>query len=585
MMIIRNNKEWLERQLGEWQEKGWLTAEGAQHIRKSVSVPANSGLAMPVYGLLAIVACSLAGMGLIWGAAYTWYHVSMAVRMGLAVMLLLFSQVSIGLAMFQQREGSLLGEGVGLAHCLTVFAALAMTEQTFYVGWYTTTYIAVCALLILPAAYLLRSIGTVLVYELAVLVWAALGGPMYTPGGIAGLWLLIVLITPYYYTALQQGNEWRLSVFSWSMTITVFAAFALMTQNAAYIPFLLLSALAVAIMLTGYSIDIRKSWGVPFRWFGRFAAAASLLISCMPAAWDGIAAIQGFHWSTTAITVGFMVLIVALLAKGVKKRLWGPVIYAVIPFMVGAETVLVRSGLYSSVPLILSSAYLLFLGFYETMQGIKGSNRISHLRFGILLLVSLIASFVVGTSFSPLVPVLAIVILTLVIVQFRRTSESRKAAAVRAARRARMKHTAATVRQDSPSQPESSSDVPQAADPIGIHDAASDADTLSEWMRQLHVPSPDAITVPVQEQQESRPAQGIHLHETAHSAFVPPVFHSPDDMPLPSAATWAKQKKEPAKAPSQSGHTTTSPWQSMAAPAKREKRFSRSPWAKEGESK
>ena len=87
------------------------------------------------------------------------------------------------------------------------------------------------------------------------------------------------------------------------MTMTVFAAFGLSARATDYIPFLLLGSLAVTIMLIGYSIDIHQSWGVPFRWFGRFAAAGSLLISCLPAAWDGIARVHEFHWVTALVTL------------------------------------------------------------------------------------------------------------------------------------------------------------------------------------------------------------------------------------------------------------------------------------------
>lgn len=244
------------------------------------------------------------------------------------------------------------------------------------------------------------------------------GGYINAPGGAAFFWLFVVLPLPMYRLLVQQKDEVRLSVFSWTVTVTVFAAFGLATRNAAYIPFLLLSALAAVIMLTGYSIDIRKSWGVPFRWFGRFAAAASLLISCMPVSWYGVADIQGFHWTTMTILFLLFLLIIALLARGVKTRLWGPVIYSFIPFILLGETLIVRSGLYSSVPLIISAAYMIFLGFYEIMQGVKGGH-VNHTRFGTVMLACLMLVFVFATTFSPVVPLVVMAILGLVFFQRR----------------------------------------------------------------------------------------------------------------------------------------------------------------------
>ena len=112
----------------------------------------------------------------------------------------------------------------------------------------------------------------------------------------------------------------------------------------------MLGSLAVTIMLVGYSIDIHQSWGVPFRWFGRFAAAGSLLISCLPAAWGGIARVHAFHWVTALVTLVLFAVMIALMAQTVKNRLWGPVLYLAVPFILAFETILVRAGLYSSIP-------------------------------------------------------------------------------------------------------------------------------------------------------------------------------------------------------------------------------------------
>ncbi len=582
-MSIYNHNEWLDRQLKSWTAKGWISDEAQQHIRNTCQVERQNRWSVPLYTMVAVVASAFAGIGLIWGAAYVWYHISDVFRMALAVLLLLLSQAGVGAAMFQNRQGSLLGEGIAAAHCLLVFVSLAMAEQTFYIGWNATSYIAACAFLSLPAAYLLRSMAVTVIYGLAVLCWAAFGGPLYAVGGVAFLWVLIALPLPLYYVLVRSGDELRLSVFSWTMTITVFAAFFLVTRNAVYIPFLLVSSLAVAIMLTGYSIDIRKSWGVPFRWLGRFVAAAALLISCMPASWYGVAGIQGFHWTATVMTVLLLVASGLLLAKGVKKRFWGPVIYAVIPVLLGGETILVRSGIYSSVPLVISSCYMLFLGFYETMQGIK-EHRLNHTRFGVAALVSLIAAFLLGTSFSPVVPSVAVVILALVIIQLRRTAAGRKAAASRAARRMRMKHTAATVRTDKKRQQGDAapSSPPELANLAEKQDAAFDADTLAEWMQNIRMPSPDEAQ-PAGHTAANRPSH-VTVPPPPASQFVAPVFHSPDSVALPPEPMQRERRKESQKS-EKTERITTSPWQHMAAPAKREKTFSRSPWAQEGERK
>ena len=58
----------------------------------------------------------------------------------------------------------------------------------------------------------------------------------------------------------------------------------------------------------------------------------------------------------------------------------------------------------------------------------------------------LVAAFFWGGSVSPLVPVVAIVILALVLVQIHRTSDSRRDAAERARHRTDLRHNVTTVR-------------------------------------------------------------------------------------------------------------------------------------------
>lgn len=563
--MIINDKKWLERQIGEWAGKGWITAEGAENIRQSCRRSAVGTSGAVVYMALAVVTLSIAGMAMIWGISYMWYHIPAALRMAAAAAILLLSQGGMALAMFQNRQGTWLGEGTALAGCAALFVSLALAEQTFYVGWNMTAYIAACAVLCLPAAYLLRSVGTVLVYCAAVLVWAALSGPFADPGDAALIWLFLILPLPMYNVFSSRKDERRLSVFSWAVTITVFVAFALTMRHAAYIPFLLSSALAAVIMLAGYSIDIRKSWGVPFRWFGRFAAAASLLISCLPASWYGVADIQGFHWSTMTIMVLLFLAIVALLAKGVKKRFWGPVIYSFVPFILLGETMVVRSGLYSSVPLMVSTAYMMCLGFYEVMQGMR-EKTVHHLRFGVLILVSVVLAFLFSAAFSPFVPLVVIAVFVLVVLWRRRAAKTRSAAEQRAARRSQVR-PAATLR----SEPERTGD--------GAGAAAAEEEAVPEWLQDVSLPeSPKAPAEPM------RPAGTVIPREAPRSQFVPPVFRSPDDMVLPSLMTDMRREEKRAARKAEKAGPSGSPWQT-APPAKREKHFTQSPWAQEGDAK
>lgn len=594
----RNTNEWLDHKVTDWVSKGWITEEAREKIRKSYGrdEQRTSFLTpLPLYAFLSALGFAAVVMAVIWGLSQLWYYVSVPARMTLAGVLLLVTQAGVGLAMFQKRQGSAAAEGIALVHCLGIFVVLAMAEQTFYIGWDAESYVITCAVLCLPVVYFLCSVAALVVYDLSLLYWTASGGPVNTFGGMGLLWLLLLLAVPFYNTLIGLRDERRLSVFSWVMTITVFIAFGLAAQTTEYIPFLLLGSLAVTIMLVGYSIDIHQSWGVPFRWFGRFAAVGSLLISCLPFAWDGIAQVQNFHWTTDLVTVLLFVFMAGMMTKTVKKRLWSPALYVVIPVILAFETILVRSALYSSIPLILSSLYIVVLGVYETAQGFKPDHQ-AHLKFGIVIFVSVVLAFVFGTHFSPLAPILAIIVLALIVFQFRRMQKDKKTAAQRASRRAKLRHSAARVRNDDALAAEEQ--APEEELPVWYSPEENKPDeTVEEWMKDVRIPSPAELGlgesgIEASSDTNSSKAGSVPANttdspmvftlsvpaESTEKDFVPTrqvIRETTEAVPQQMAVSQEKAKE---KSPA----VTESPWSHMKPEPKRKKHFTQSPWSHQG---
>ena len=593
----RNTNEWLDHKVTDWVSKGWITEEAREKIRKSYGrdEQRTSFLTpLPLYAFLSALGFAAVVMAVIWGLSQLWYYVSVPARMTLAGVLLLVTQAGVGLAMFQKRQGSAAAEGIALVHCLGIFVVLAMAEQTFYIGWDAASYVITCAVLCLPVVYFLCSVAALVVYDLSLLYWTASGGPVNTFGGMGLLWLLLLLAVPFYNTLIGLRDERRLSVFSWVMTITVFIAFGLAAQTTEYIPFLLLGSLAVTIMLVGYSIDIHQSWGVPFRWFGRFAAVGSLLISCLPFAWDGIAQVQNFHWTTDLVTVLLFVSMAGMMAKTVKKRLWSPALYVVIPVILAFETILVRSALYSSIPLILSSLYIVVLGVYETAQGFKPDHQ-AHLKFGIVIFVSVVLAFIFGTHFSPLAPILAIIVLALIVFQFRRMQKDKKQRPDGFAR-AKSRHSAARVRNDDALAAEEQ--APEEELPVWYSPEENKPDeTVEEWMKDVRIPSPAELGlgesgIEASSDTNSSKAGSVPANttdspmvftlsvpaESTENDFVPPrqvIRETTEAVPQQMAVSQEKAKE---KSPA----VTESPWSHMKPEPKRKKHFTQSPWSHQG---
>lgn len=550
--MTKKSTEWIEREVDSLVREGLISEQAQDRIRARYGKRNRHMLSViPVALIPLIIGLALAVMGIFWAAAHVWYDVSMTTRLVVAVLILTASQVGMILALIQSQQAKPAGEIAALVQYISVFASVAIVEQTFYTGWDGDFYLLTCAVLGLPAVYLLRSLAGAIWYVLCLVIWAFSGGMLNASLGVGSVWILLILMLPLYGVFFRHGDEVRLSLYSWIMTITVYAVFAAVMVESDYIPFFVLGTLAVVMMLTGYSIDIRRAYGIPFRWVGRMAALGALVISTLPESWVGIASVEGFHWSTIIVTALLFFGVIALLAVGVKKRFWGPVLYAAIPVILGAETFLVRSEIYSSLPLILSFIYTIFLSFYEIVQGLK-AEYINHLRLGIVTLIVLMVAVVFGNAFSPLVPLAVIVIVALIVTQVRRNHKKNGNRIVGSGG----SRTVSSVRRENRRRNRKEMKGEDAT----LTASGRDTSTVPEWMQEKS----DVTTVVRRPQEKTQ--------------FVAPVFKAPEDMPAPTYMT-----ENPIKAQTEKvTRKMTSPWADGAEEKHKEKKNSVSPWSHKG---
>ncbi len=525
---------------------------------------------VPLYLVMSGIGVAVLVLALIWAASYGWYHINVSIKLAISVIMLLLSQAAVGTILFQDRQGTLLSEGIGIVHCAITFITVALVQQAFYTGWNVPMYLWNCSILILPAIYLLRSIGVLTWYYVASLAWSSMAGAVNVPGGIAVIWLMLLLTVPFYGVLVRQNDEFRLSVFSWIATISVFGAFGFTVRTAGYVPFHMLSTLAVVILFTGYSIDIRKAWGVPFRWFGRLAAAGALLYSCMGSSWIKIVQGNDTHWLSVIITGLLFASMAIIYVKWLKKKLWTPTLYALIPILLALESLFVHNGAQPLTAILLSVIYIIFMASFEIGQGLRNGN-FRHSAWGIVIFFGLIASFLSDYQISPVVPVVAILLLALIFWKCRSYLQKRKTTLLQKGRRARQ-HVGRTV---------TAVRSGQAAAPVPEE---KPAEPMPEWMqpqRREERFTPQAAPAP-----KPKAASTVVPKPAVTSHFVPPVFHEPAQMPTvqPESRPRTREAVRPA-APPKPAPQTSSPWSNMPERPKREKHFSHSPWSQEGDKK
>lgn len=517
-----------------WSQKGWISPDGRKEIQRTLQATESKQLGI-VYSFVLIIGLAMMGMIVLWSMAKAWYYVYPIVRVGLAVGILVVSQVGLAVTLFREWQETIRAELMGVIQFLLFLISVGIITTTYYLGWSIADYIIPCAVITLPASYVLRSVSGVLLYNVALLVGAAYGDVLQTISGTIGLGICVLLEVPFYGFVHCEGieknkRELGLTVFSWGMTITVLLIFFLVAMQSVYIPFLTLATLGIFSLFVGQTIDVRRAWGTPLRWLGKIAAIGALWISCLPEPWHGIAAIQGFHWSTL-LFIGFLLVgIVILFLNGVKKQFGALLLYGIIPFLIIGETILVRCGLYSTIPLLASAVYLFGIGLFEVIQ-ILYTKQGKRWLFGVAIWVSLLVNIFYGNVFSPWLDMVSMVVIGGVIVQWKRYRHTKEQKKVRIDRRKKRK-----------------------MDVVKMEEKDKDKKVIKQSV--------------IAEDMTMKTKTKLLT-----TKFVAPVFHQPDQISLSEVPVIEKEKKME--------RITTSPWQKESAPVKRETK-SVSPWSQEG---
>jgi uncharacterized membrane protein len=586
--MTKNNQSWLEREIAEWTSKGWITAEGQKHIRSKMSgtQPKKMKVSLPLYAVCSIIGLALLVVAAIWAVAYGWYHVDVYIKMAISVLLLIISQAGICVSIFQERQGSFMGEGIGLFHCAAVFISLALVEQAFYTGWHISSYLLICSLFVLPAAYLLQSLCTIIAYLAIILFWGTTPGAVNVWGGTSLIWLLVLIAAPAMLFLKQSPR--RLEIFCWAYIATIFGAFWIAVQGIEYVPLLLFSLLAGMVFLAGYALTSKESWGRPLRWLGRIALAGALLGACISINWIRLTRIESVHWLTGVAALAGVLVLVYLYVKWLRKRLWSPTVYMVIPVVLIAEAFFSRSAMQPSFMTSLSAVCLCALGIFEIAKGLRDSS-FYHLDWGIILFFALGAVQFIGSGLSYIVFLVAVVILGLALLQLNRYVRSRQAAELRKSGRnnRRAHQTVTAVRRERHVPVTAPSEEAEQKRPEWLQTEVEKSDFVPPVeKKQVHV-APSVMPSTNQPNEKIAPAPQSSVQQTVVPkpvrlpSFEPPVFNRPE-VTLPFHRQEAGPSRRKTEQPQRTQERVTkSPWAATTPTDKREKHFTRSPWAKE----
>lgn len=130
----------------------------------------------------------------------------------------------------------------------------------------------------------------------------------------------------------------------------------------------------------------------------------------------------------------------------------------------------------------------------KRLEGFKPGHSL-HMKFGVVIFISLVLAFIFGTQFSPLAPL-----------GHRRHGHDHlpvqadpqgwAAAALRAARRAGLRHSSTRVRREGE---EKQDELPSKETPSTTGSRMPPAmSTTAEWMKEVRIPSPAELGLPAE---------------------------------------------------------------------------------------
>ncbi len=222
---------WLHDELPRLVEGGVLTREAADRVAAHYGpppprAPASSRVALVLFGTLGAALC---GGGVILLLAHNWDQLSRPLRAAVALVPLLAAQAFTAWVIARRRDAPAWTEPAGILLGAAVFAAVALVGQTYHVPGSLDAYLLTCALLVLPAVYLLDVPRLLLAaYVAAIVAWAL---HQHSPA----FWLLAAGAAPAYVRLVRRRAEWGLLGAGTAVALVV-ASIALTHEGTLWLP-------------------------------------------------------------------------------------------------------------------------------------------------------------------------------------------------------------------------------------------------------------------------------------------------------------------------------------------------------------
>lgn len=393
------NIQWLREELPKWIANDVVDEDAAARIQSYYSeVEKTNGLklALAIFGTLGAV---LIGSGIILVFAKNWDSFSIAVRTVLSLLPLILAQVLAGWVVFKGKDSLAWREGAAAFLFLAIGASISLIGQTYHISSDTPQFVLAWLLLSLPSIYLLDATVPAILYIFGIVAWA--GFTRGAGGYTFFYWLFLALIGGFLYRRFKNNRVSNSSVFLvWSLALSLCISLGIVLEH--QFPglwMIVYGGYFTILFLLGrlFSDPAEFGWQNPLLIIGLVGSLILSIILSYKGVWEGIGwkyyGQDFYHNAVNAIQDYILVALMVvgagyLFSKLFKRRDRLSLIFSVLPALT-IVGFLIASFRGIGVADLLFNAYLLILGIFIVLRGLKGHS-LGLTNGGMLILAVLI---------------------------------------------------------------------------------------------------------------------------------------------------------------------------------------------------
>lgn len=405
-MKKKKNVDWIINELTELAKDKVITNTVARKIQRYYEERIDrKNIALTIFS---VIGTALIGLGIISIIGYNWTSIP---RMGRAVIAMTPLTISVIVAIilfYRDIASEAWREGVAIFWVMSIGAAIALISQTYNIPGDLGSFLLVWSVLMVPIAYLMRSVTSSVLYLAGITIWAI---DAQIEGGTATLfWGLFAVFIPIYIIEMIK-NKYSNSVLwmSWMICICLTVAAGVVLEKCVpglwmivYSSFFLILYLLAKIFYD----DATLFKQMPFHLFGIIGMAVISFLLTFQRAWVSIGwnyfrSSERFQeWAAYFDYVFVVVLLIAafLLLRyttKLKKKIIGEL--GVFPFLAALVFLVVSQpgkqsdvvNIVINVAKIIMNMFFLFLSIRVVWRGINLAN-LTVLNGGMLMFIAII---------------------------------------------------------------------------------------------------------------------------------------------------------------------------------------------------